>query len=101
MNTLFFKSPPQITVSEMSADLPSTDVAFEASGCTEVQSGASSSRSPSKSGSLKNLMSLLLGEVWLGIKALDLAWFSTEHLMCLMFGLSLEIALSARAPTDY
>jgi hypothetical protein len=39
---------------------------------------------------LKGFMSMLLEAVWPGISAPDLAFISTEHLMCLMFGQSLK-----------
>jgi hypothetical protein len=91
MSTLFFKSPPQISLTEMCADLPRTEEAFEASNCFEYsQSAAAWSTFGRKTESLKGLMSFLLGEDWPGRDAPGLAFVQTEQLMILIFCLSFE-----------
>ena len=87
MNTLFFKGSPQVTVAEMCGDLPSTDAMFEAANSTEYERlSATSTDLETQTGSLKNLVTLFLGESWPRLDSSDLTVVETEHLMSLIFG---------------
>ncbi|KAF1829634.1 hypothetical protein BDW02DRAFT_138470 [Decorospora gaudefroyi] len=86
MSTLFFKSPPQITVVEVGGDLPSSDALFEASSSAEFSRVVASSEpfEPTMR-SLKNLVLLFLDDEWAGPEAPTLAVVGSEHLISLMF----------------
>jgi hypothetical protein len=87
MSTLFFKSPPQITVAEVCGDLQSADALFEASSSAEFsQVVASSKPFELRTRSLKDLVSLFLDDDWAGPGAPSLAIIGSEHLISLMFG---------------
>jgi hypothetical protein len=87
MNTLFFKSLPQIAVAEMCGDLPSTDVMFEAANQNEYEKLiATQAGLEMQSRSLKDLVTLFLGENWPRPDSLDLTVAKTEHLMSVIFG---------------
>ena len=86
-STLFFKSSPQITIAEMSGDLPSDDMLFNASTSAEFSEAVHDS-TPLKlqKRSLKDLMATLLQENWLGPDDPQLNSLSIEQLTTLMFG---------------
>jgi hypothetical protein len=89
MNTLFFKSPPQITVAEMCADLPSTDAIFATSDDAEFkQLVATSAHFQPRTRSLKDVVALFLHDDWEGLDSLDLAPLDVEHLTTIMFSKS-------------
>ncbi|KAF1845290.1 uncharacterized protein K460DRAFT_311499, partial [Cucurbitaria berberidis CBS 394.84] len=86
MSTMFFKSPPQITVAEVSGDLPSADALFEASSSAEFSQVVDSFEPfELRTRSLKNLVSLFLGDEWTGPEAPSLAVIGSEHLISLLF----------------
>ncbi|KAH7128488.1 hypothetical protein B0J11DRAFT_459120 [Dendryphion nanum] len=86
MNTLFFKSPPQISISEMTGDLPCADTLFEASTATEFTRLARSAPSSSSRGpSLESWISSLMAETWLGPEDPSLNWLEPYHLMMAIF----------------
>jgi hypothetical protein len=94
MNTLFFKSLPTITVAEMRGDLPSTDSMFEAANPTEYEQLIATPAGPEQlSGSLKDLMTLFLGEHWPTHDSPDLAVVKPEHLMSVIFGRAAPILI--------
>jgi hypothetical protein len=87
MNTLFFKSSSQITVAEMCGDLPSTDAMFETANSTEYERlVATPADLGIQGGSLKDLVTLSLGESWSGPGSASSTSVGTEHLMSLIFG---------------
>ncbi|KAH7111326.1 hypothetical protein B0J11DRAFT_447653, partial [Dendryphion nanum] len=86
MNTLFFKSPPQISVSEMYGDLPCADLLFEAPTAAEFTRLAGSiASSTSKRPSLKSWISSLMEETWSGPEDTSLIWLESYHLMMSIF----------------
>jgi hypothetical protein len=87
MSTMFFRSPPQITVAEMCGDLPSADALFEASTSAEFsQLAATSTPFNPGSRSLKDLVSSFLHEDWDGPEPLKLARFGSEIMIPVIFG---------------
>jgi hypothetical protein len=87
MNTLFFKSLPTITAAEMCGDMPSTDATFEAANSAEyARSVPTPADLRAQSGSLKDLMTLFLGENWPNPDSSDMTVTKTEHLMSVIFG---------------
>jgi hypothetical protein len=102
MNTLFFKASPQITVAEMCGDLPSTDAMFEAANSTEYERLVATSADPeSRSGRLKDLVTLFLGENWPRPDSSDLTAVETGHLMSLIFGPVLPSSAHVSALANY
>jgi hypothetical protein len=102
MNTLFFKSSPQITIAEMCGDLPSTDAMFEAANSTKYERlVATLADLKTQSGSLKNLATLFLGENWPRPDSSDLTVVKTEHLMSLIFGRVLPFSAHVSALANY
>jgi hypothetical protein len=87
MNTLFFKSPPQITIAEMCGALPSTHASFEASDSLEFsQLDVASADLEGRHKSLRDWLNILLVEAWTGINPFDLEFVEMEHLMSILFG---------------
>jgi hypothetical protein len=85
MSTLFFKSVPQITMTEMCGDLLSTDALFEASTEDEFcQLAAAASAKGSQS--LKDLMAFFLSDDWDGPDNPRLAHLRAEHAVFVIFG---------------
>ncbi|KAH3952579.1 hypothetical protein HBI56_145540 [Parastagonospora nodorum] len=88
MNTLFFKSPPQITIAEMCGALPSTYASFETSNSIEFSRlDVASADLGGRHKSLKDWLNLLLGEGWTAIDPSDLKLVEIEHLMSILFAL--------------
>jgi hypothetical protein len=88
MSTLFFKSTPQITITEMCGDLPSIDAMFEASSDEEFSQLVAVLAAPKGSQSLKDLITSLLGEGWDGPETPMLAHITAEHTISIIFGSS-------------
>ena len=87
MSTMFFKSPPQITVAEMCGALPCADALFEASTSAEfLQLAATSTPFSPGSRSLKDLVSSILHEDWEGPEPPKLAPLGSEILIPVIFG---------------
>jgi hypothetical protein len=87
MSTLFFKSPPHITMAEMSGDIPSTDALFDASTDAEFMELASSSlchTAPTRS--LKDFAALFFREEWTNCQSAEFTDIGLEHLTTLIFG---------------
>jgi hypothetical protein len=99
MNTLFFKSPPQITIAEMCGDLPTADEFFEALDAASFSRlVATTADIEPQTRSLKDLVTLFLGDEWPGPNSPHLIGVRTEHLMCLMFGKSVASCFQIPAP---
>lgn len=89
MNTLFFKSPPQITIIEMCGYLPSTYASFEASDSIAFSRlDLASADLKYRLISLKDWLNLLLREDWTGPDQKFLVFIEMEHLMSIVFGVS-------------
>jgi hypothetical protein len=87
LSTLFFKSPPQITIAEMRGDMPSSDTLFEAPTLDEfTQVTTSSGQFDPNPRSLKDLVALFLEAEWAGPESPTLVLLGTEQLMMLIFG---------------
>jgi hypothetical protein len=87
MSTLFFKSPSQITVSEMCGDLPNTDEVFEASTLEQFsQLKATPHHFEPRSRSLKDLTALFFHDDWAGSESPDLSPVGSEQMLTLIFG---------------
>jgi hypothetical protein len=87
MNTLFFNSPSQMTVSEMTGDLPCDATLFEASTADDFQrlcidAAEDMSRLPS----LKEWILSLLQDRWFGDDSSGLPRFEPCHMMISIFG---------------
>ena len=93
MDTLLFKSPPRITLSEMCGELPSTDAMFEASDSTEYQQLLATVKA--RSWKLMDLMNTFLGEAWPKPSS-DWSSIEAEHLMIIMFGNNPRLVLTFR-----
>lgn len=92
MSTLFFKTPPQITLAEMRGSLPSTDAVFEAQSSTEFATLVASYDSTKlQRRGLKSLVELFLQDNWDGPSRPSLANLATENLIALIFGERIRI----------
>jgi hypothetical protein len=88
MSTLFFKSPPHITVAEMCGHVPSTDAVFEASTSNEYAQlvATSPTHTETQVRSLKDLVALFFHEEWAGPESLEFASIGLGQLITLLFG---------------
>ncbi|KAH7414562.1 hypothetical protein DE146DRAFT_640672 [Phaeosphaeria sp. MPI-PUGE-AT-0046c] len=85
MSTLFFKTPPQITLVEMRGNVPSTDDMFEAQDPDEFARLDSSSMHLLHRQGLDSLIKLFLQDDWAGSSDPRLANLESEHLILLIF----------------
>jgi hypothetical protein len=87
MSTLFFKSPPHITVAEMNGDIPSTDALFDVSTDAEfIDLVSSSPCHRAQTRSLKDIAAPFFREEWTDCLNADFTDIGLEHLTTLMFG---------------
>jgi hypothetical protein len=87
MNTLFFNSPPQMMMSEMSGDLPCMDAVFEASTAVEFeQLSDTSADSDPVIPALNEWISSLLQENWIGANHPSVRSIEPGHLLISIFG---------------
>ncbi|KAF2846230.1 hypothetical protein T440DRAFT_501970 [Plenodomus tracheiphilus IPT5] len=88
MSTLFFKSSPHITITEMCGALPSDVFLFDAPTPAEfLDFFTGPAPFVCETRSLKDTMSILLHQAWSGPHAPELASIGSEHLITLMFAL--------------
>jgi hypothetical protein len=84
-----FKDPPNITIAEMTGDLPVTDAIFDAAtsaGFTKIV--ATSPHREPQVRSLRGIVQLVLHGDHVNPDASNLAFMGLEHLSTLMFGQS-------------
>jgi hypothetical protein len=87
LSTILFKDPPNITITEMTGDLPVTDAIFDATTPAEfTELVATSTHRESQMRSLKDIVQLLLHGDHVNPDASNLAFIGLEHLSMLMFG---------------
>jgi hypothetical protein len=99
MSTLFFKSPPHITMAEMSGDIPSTDALFDASTDAEFMNLVSSSPCHrAQSRSLEDFIAMFLRDEWTDHESDALIGIGLEHLITIMFG---ELLLFLNSVSPY
>jgi hypothetical protein len=80
-----------MTVAEMCADLPSSDVIFEASSSADfLQLVATSAHFQPQTHSLRDVVALFLQDEWSSTDVLSLVPSEAEHLTTIMFGKSLR-----------
>ncbi|KAF2653773.1 hypothetical protein K491DRAFT_502298 [Lophiostoma macrostomum CBS 122681] len=95
MNTVFFNSPPLMTVAEMTGDMPCATALFEASTASEfAEQDAIISRFEAQSQSVKDLVSSLLHEDSHGCKLPDCSPAEPKHLLVAIFALHSVIFVS-------
>jgi hypothetical protein len=89
LSTVLFKDPPNITIAEMTGDLPVTDAIFDAATPAEVTKliATSTHREP-QIRSLRDIVQLVLHGDHVNPDASNLAFIGLEHLSTLMFGQS-------------
>jgi hypothetical protein len=87
LSTVLFKDPPNITIAEMTGDLPVTDAIFDAATPVEFTKliATSTHREPQMR-SLRDIMQLVLHGDDVNPDASNLAFIGLEHLSTLMFG---------------
>jgi hypothetical protein len=87
LSTVLFKDPPNITIAEMTGDLPVTDAIFDAATPVEFTKliATSTHREPQMR-SLRDIMQSVLHGDDVNPDASNLAFIGLEHLSTLMFG---------------
>jgi hypothetical protein len=91
LSTVLFKDPPNITIAEMTGDLPVTDAIFDAANPAEfTKSIATSTHREPQMRSLRDIVQLVLHGDRVNPDASNLAFIRLEHLSTLMFGQSLR-----------
>jgi hypothetical protein len=89
LSTILFKDPPNITIAEMTGDLPVTDAIFDAATPAEfTKLVAASTRREPQVRSLRGIVKLVLHGDHVNPDASNLAFMGLEHLSTLMFGQS-------------
>lgn len=87
MSTLWFKTPPSITLGEMCGDLPLDDALFEATTAVEFSNTvATVIIAEPQVRSLKDLDQLYLRDDWTGSDRMSLSSITSEQMIALMFG---------------
>jgi hypothetical protein len=91
LSTILFKDPPNITIAEMTGDLPVADAIFDAATPAEFKKliATSTHREPQMR-SLRDIVQLVLHSDHVNSDASTLAFIGLEHLSTLMFGQSLR-----------
>jgi hypothetical protein len=87
LSTILFKDPPNITIAEMTGDLPVIDTIFDAATPAEfTKLIATSTHSEPQMRSLRDIVQLVLHGDHVNPYASNLAIIGLEHLSTLMFG---------------
>jgi hypothetical protein len=87
MSTLWFKTPPSITLGEICGDLPLDDALFEASTAVEFsEMAATVIITEPQVRSLKDLSQIFLRDDWTGSDRTSLSSITSEQMIALMFG---------------
>ncbi|KAF2831592.1 hypothetical protein CC86DRAFT_283308, partial [Ophiobolus disseminans] len=96
MLTLLFKSPPQITITEMCGEMPSADAIFEAStSAVFLDLATALAPTPPHARSLKDLTSIFLHEEdWVGLVPSTWVSVGSEFLVTLIFAIHSLIFVS-------
>jgi hypothetical protein len=89
LSTVLFKDPPNITIAEMTGDLPVTHAIFDAATPAEFTKLIATSTHPElQMRSLRDMVQLVLHSGHVDPDASNLAFIGLEHLSTLMFGQS-------------